>query len=147
AYWKTLPTDEGATFDKSVTINAADVVPTVTWGTSPEDVIPVSGHVPDPESFADPSKQDAARKSLEYMGLSAGQAMNDVAVEKIFSVSRSNGRIEDLPAAAEVLSGRNKADGVNWATVVLGSGLVNAQAEAEGLDVIFNDSELERREP
>ncbi|MBF6601623.1 MAG: 3-isopropylmalate dehydratase large subunit [Sphingorhabdus sp.] len=147
AYWKTLPTDEGATFDKSVTINAADVVPTVTWGTSPEDVIPVSGHVPDPESFADPSKQDAARKSLEYMGLSAGQAMNDVAVENIFIGSCTNSRIEDLRAAAEVLKGRKKADGVKWAIVVPGSGLVKAQAEAEGLDKIFIDSGFEWREP
>lgn len=147
AYWKTLPTDEGATFDKSVTINAADVVPTVTWGTSPEDVIPVSGHVPDPESFADPSKQNAARKSLEYMGLSAGQAMNDVAVENIFIGSCTNSRIEDLRAAAEVLKGRKKADGVKWAIVVPGSGLVKAQAEAEGLDKIFIDSGFEWREP
>lgn len=147
AYWKTLPTDEGAKFDKSVTINAADVVPTVTWGTSPEDVIPVSGHVPDPESFADPSKQDAARKSLEYMGLSAGQAMNDVAVENIFIGSCTNSRIEDLRAAAEVLKGRKKADGVKWAIVVPGSGLVKAQAEAEGLDKIFIDSGFEWREP
>lgn len=147
AYWKTLPTDEGAKFDKSVTINAADVVPTVTWGTSPEDVIPVNGHVPDPDSFADPSKQDAARKSLEYMGLSAGQAMNDVAVENIFIGSCTNSRIEDLRAAAEVLKGRKKADGVKWAIVVPGSGLVKAQAEAEGLDKIFIDSGFEWREP
>ncbi|HEY9090909.1 3-isopropylmalate dehydratase large subunit [Parasphingorhabdus sp.] len=147
AYWKTLPTDEGAKFDKSVTINAADVVPTVTWGTSPEDVVPVTGQVPDPESFADPSKQDAARKSLEYMGLSAGQAMDDVTVENIFIGSCTNSRIEDLRAAAEVLKGRKKADGVKWAIVVPGSGLVKAQAEAEGLDKIFLDSGFEWREP
>lgn len=147
AYWKTLPTDDGAQFDKSVTINAADVAPTVTWGTSPEDVVPVTGHVPAPESFSDPSKQDAARKSLDYMGLTSGQAMGDVAVENIFIGSCTNSRIEDLRAAAEVLDGRKKADGVKWAIVVPGSGLVKAQAEAEGLDKIFTASGFEWREP
>jgi 3-isopropylmalate/(R)-2-methylmalate dehydratase large subunit len=147
AYWKTLPTDEGAIFDKSVTINAADVVPTVTWGTSPEDVVPVNGVVPAPDSFADPSKQDAARKSLDYMGLEPGQAMRDVMVENIFIGSCTNSRIEDLRAAAAVLKGRTKADNVKWAIVVPGSGLVKAQAEAEGLDRIFTDAGFEWREP
>lgn len=147
AYWKTLPTEDGAQFDKTVTINAADVAPTVTWGTSPEDVVPVTGHVPAPESFSDPSKQDAARKSLDYMGLTSGQAMGDVAVENIFIGSCTNSRIEDLRAAAEVLDGRKKADGVKWAIVVPGSGLVKAQAEAEGLDKIFTASGFEWREP
>lgn len=147
AYWKTLPTDEGAVFDKSVTINAADIVPSVTWGTSPEDVIPVTGSVPAPESFADPSKQDAARKSLDYMGLQPGQAMSDVAVENIFIGSCTNSRIEDLRAAAEVLKNRVKADNVKWAIVVPGSGLVKAQAEAEGLDQIFLNAGFEWREP
>ena len=147
AYWQTLPTDEGAIFDKSVTINAADVSPTVTWGTSPEDVVPVNGVVPAPESFADPSKQDAARKSLDYMGLEAGQALRDVAVENIFIGSCTNSRIEDLRAAAAILEGRRKADNVKWAIVVPGSGLVKAQAEAEGLDRIFTDAGFEWREP
>ncbi|AMO72472.1 3-isopropylmalate dehydratase large subunit [Sphingorhabdus sp. M41] len=147
AYWKTLPTDEGAIFDKSVTINAADVSPTVTWGTSPEDVVPVNGVVPSPESFADPSKQDAARKSLDYMGLEAGQALRDVAVENIFIGSCTNSRIEDLRAAASILAGRKKAGNVKWAIVVPGSGLVKAQAEAEGLDRIFTDAGFEWREP
>jgi 3-isopropylmalate/(R)-2-methylmalate dehydratase large subunit len=147
AYWKTLRTDDGAIFDKTVTINAADVAPSVTWGTSPEDVLPVTGLVPAPESFADPSKQDAVRKSLEYMGLSAGQALADVSVENIFIGSCTNSRIEDLRAAAKVLEGRRKADGVKWAIVVPGSGLVKAQAEAEGLDVIFKASGFEWREP
>ncbi|ASK89956.1 3-isopropylmalate dehydratase large subunit [Sphingorhabdus sp. SMR4y] len=147
AYWKTLPTDEGATFDKSVTINAADVSPTVTWGTSPEDVVPVNGVVPSPDSFADPSKQDAARKSLDYMGLEAGQALQDVAVENIFIGSCTNSRIEDLRAAASILDGRKKADNVKWAIVVPGSGLVKAQAEAEGLDRIFTEAGFEWREP
>lgn len=147
AYWKTLPTDEGAKFDKSVTINAADIAPTVTWGTSPEDVIPVDGVVPAPDSFADPSKQDAARKSLDYMGLEAGQALRDVSVENIFIGSCTNSRIEDLRAAASILTGRKKADNVKWAIVVPGSGLVKAQAEAEGLDRIFTDAGFEWREP
>ncbi len=147
AYWKTLPTDEDAKFDKSVTINAADIVPTVTWGTSPEDVVPVNGVVPAPDSFADPSKQDAARKSLEYMGLEAGQALRDVSVENIFIGSCTNSRIEDLRAAASVLTGRRKATNVKWAIVVPGSGLVKAQAEAEGLDRIFTDAGFEWREP
>ncbi|MEH6701977.1 3-isopropylmalate dehydratase large subunit [Parasphingorhabdus sp.] len=147
AYWKTLPTDEGAKFDKSVTINAADIAPTVTWGTSPEDVIPVNGVVPAPDSFADPSKQDAARKSLDYMGLEAGQALRDVSVENIFIGSCTNSRIEDLRAAASILTGRKKADNVKWAIVVPGSGLVKAQAEAEGLDRIFTDAGFEWREP
>ncbi len=147
AYWKTLPTDEGAVFDKSVTINAADVVPTVTWGTSPEDVVPVNGVVPAPDSFADPSKQDAARKSLDYMGLEAGQKLRDVTVENIFIGSCTNSRIEDLRAAAAVLDGHHKADNVKWAIVVPGSGLVKAQAEAEGLDRIFTDAGFEWREP
>ncbi|WP_321327509.1 3-isopropylmalate dehydratase large subunit [uncultured Parasphingorhabdus sp.] len=147
AYWKTLPTDEGAKFDRSVTINAADVSPTVTWGTSPEDVVPVNGVVPAPESFADASKQDAARKSLDYMGLEAGQALRDVAVENIFIGSCTNSRIEDLRAAASILEGRKKADNVKWAIVVPGSGLVKAQAEAEGLDRVFTDAGFEWREP
>ncbi|MFT5330729.1 MAG: 3-isopropylmalate/(R)-2-methylmalate dehydratase large subunit [Parasphingorhabdus sp.] len=147
AYWQTLPTDEGAKFDKSVTINAADVSPTVTWGTSPEDVVAVNGMVPAPESFADPSKQDAARKSLDYMGLEAGQALRDVMVENIFIGSCTNSRIEDLRAAAAILDGRKKADNVKWAIVVPGSGLVKAQAEAEGLDRIFTNAGFEWREP
>ena len=134
-------------FDKSVTINAADVVPTVTWGTSPENVVPVNGTVPAPDSFADPSKQDAARKSLAYMGLEAGQALRDVTVENIFIGSCTNSRIEDLRAAASILDGRKKADNVKWAIVVPGSGLVKAQAEAEGLDRIFTDAGFEWREP
>lgn len=147
AYWKTLPTDDGSRFDKSVTIDAGTIAPSVTWGTSPEDVVPVTGIVPAPEDFADPSKQDAARKSLDYMGLRAGQKMNEIAVENIFIGSCTNSRIEDLRAAADVLQGRKKADGVKWAIVVPGSGLVKAQAESEGLDKIFTDAGFEWREP
>jgi 3-isopropylmalate/(R)-2-methylmalate dehydratase large subunit len=147
AYWRTLVTDAGATFDKSVTFNAADIAPSVTWGTSPEDVVPITGLVPAPESFADPSKQDAARKSLEYMGLTPGTAMRDVEVQNIFIGSCTNSRIEDLRAAAAVLKGRHKAANVKWAIVVPGSGLVKRQAEAEGLDRIFIEAGLEWREP
>ncbi len=147
AYWRTLPTDAGATYDKTVVLDAADIGPNVTWGTSPEDVIAITGTVPDPTSFADPSKQEAAAKSLAYMGLTPGQRMQDVAVENIFIGSCTNSRIEDLRAAAAVLKGRKKADGVKWAIVVPGSGLVKAQAEAEGLDRIFTDAGLEWREP
>ncbi|QZP07747.1 3-isopropylmalate dehydratase large subunit [Caenibius sp. WL] len=147
AWWKTLRTDGGATFDKSVRIDAADVQPTVTWGTSPEDVVPIGGVVPAPESFADPSKRDAARASLDYMGLEPGQKMSEVEVQNIFIGSCTNSRIEDLRAAAAVLKGRKKAANVKWAIVVPGSGLVKRQAEAEGLDRIFIDAGLEWREP
>ncbi|MGQ3139285.1 MAG: 3-isopropylmalate dehydratase large subunit [Sphingopyxis solisilvae] len=147
AYWTSLATDPGATYDKTVVIDAADIAPSVTWGTSPEDVVPITGTVPDPASFADPSKQAAAAKSLAYMGLEPGTRMQDVPVENIFIGSCTNSRIEDMRAAAAVLKGRKKAPGVKWAIVVPGSGLVKAQAEAEGLDRIFIDAGLEWREP
>ncbi|RPF72110.1 3-isopropylmalate dehydratase large subunit [Aurantiacibacter spongiae] len=146
-YWRTLHTDEGARFDRSVTIDAADVEPTVTWGTSPEDTVAIGGTVPSPESFADPARQEAARASLEYMGLAPGTPMCEVAVENVFIGSCTNSRIEDLRAAAGVLRGRHKADSVKWAIVVPGSGLVKAQAEAEGLDRVFTQAGLEWREP
>jgi len=147
AYWRSLTTDAGAQYDKSIILNAADIVPNVTWGTSPEDVVPITGIVPDPMSFADPSKQVAAQKSLDYMGLVPGQKMADVAVQNVFIGSCTNSRIEDLRAAAAVLKGRRKAESVTWAIIVPGSGLVKAQAEAEGLDRIFIDAGLEWREP
>jgi len=147
AYWTSLATDPGAVYDKVVVIDAADIAPSVTWGTSPEDVVPINGTVPAPDSFADPSKQAAAAKSLAYMGLEPGTRMQDVPIENIFIGSCTNSRIEDLRAAAAVLKGRHKADSVKWAIVVPGSGLVKAQAEAEGLDRIFTDAGLEWREP
>ncbi len=146
-YWKSLATDPGAAYDKVVVIDAADIAPSVTWGTSPEDVVPITGIVPDPASFADPSKQAAAAKSLAYMGLEPGTRMQDVPIENIFIGSCTNSRIEDMRAAAAVIKGRTKADNVKWAIVVPGSGLVKAQAEAEGLDRIFLDAGLEWREP
>ena len=147
AYWTSLATDPGATYDKTVIIDAANIAPSVTWGTSPEDVVPITGIVPDPASFADPSKQAAAAKSLAYMGLTPGTRMQDVPIENIFIGSCTNSRIEDMRAAAAVIKGRHKADNVKWAIVVPGSGLVKAQAEAEGLDRIFIDAGLEWREP
>ena len=146
-YWRTLATDPGAKYDKVAVIDAATIAPNVTWGTSPEDVVPITGTVPDPMSFSDPSKQAAAQKSLDYMGLTPGTRMQDVFVENIFIGSCTNSRIEDLRAAAAVLKGRKKAAGVKWAIVVPGSGLVKEQAEAEGLDRIFIEAGLEWREP
>ncbi len=147
AYWRTLHSDAGAVFTKSVAINAADVEPSVTWGTSPEDVVAIGGRVPFPADFADESKRVAAQKSLDYMGLTPGMAMTDVAIENVFIGSCTNSRIEDLRAAAAVLKGRHKADNVRWAIVVPGSGLVKAQAEYEGLDRVFIDAGFEWREP
>jgi len=147
AYWRTLHTDPGAAFDKSVVIDATRVEPTVTWGTSPEDTVAIGGVVPDPASFADPGKQRAARTSLDYMGLEPGQRMDQVEVQNVFIGSCTNSRIEDLRAAAAVLKGRRKARNVKWAIVVPGSGLVKAQAEAEGLDKVFTEAGLEWREP
>ena len=147
AWWTSLATDPGAVYDKVVTIDAADIAPTVTWGTSPEDTVAITGTVPDPASFADPSKQEAARKSLDYMGLAPGQRMQDVEVQNVFIGSCTNSRIEDLRAAAAVLKGRTKAPNVKWAIVVPGSGLVKRQAEAEGLDKVFTQAGFEWREP
>ncbi len=147
AYWKTLVTDEGARFDRSVVIDAADIVPTVTWGTSPEDVVPITGVVPTPESFDDPTKRAAAEKALDYMGLSAGQRMEDIAIQHVFIGSCTNSRIEDLRAAAAVVKGRKVDPGIRQALVVPGSGLVKLQAETEGLDRIFLDAGFEWREP
>ena len=147
AWWQTLVTDEGARFDKSVRFAASDIAPNVTWGTSPEDVVAITGVVPDPESFEDASKRAAAAKSLDYMGLTAGQRMEDVTVEHIFIGSCTNSRIEDLRAAAAVLKGRRVADRIKQALVVPGSGLVKRQAEQEGLDRIFTEAGFEWREP
>jgi 3-isopropylmalate/(R)-2-methylmalate dehydratase large subunit len=147
AWWQTLKTDAGAVYDKVVEIDGSAIAPLVTWGTSPEDVVPITGAVPDPASFADPSKQAAAAKSLDYMGLQPGTRMADVTVENIFIGSCTNSRIEDLRIAADVLKGRRIAANVRQALVVPGSGLVKRQAEAEGLDRIFIAAGFEWREP
>ncbi|WP_129793065.1 3-isopropylmalate dehydratase large subunit [Sphingosinicella sp. CPCC 101087] len=146
-WWRTLHSDEGAAFDRSVRFDAADVAPSVTWGTSPEDVVAVTGRVPDPDSFADPAKRNAARKSLEYMGLEAGTAMADVTVEHVFIGSCTNSRIEDLRAAAQVVRARKVDPRIKQALVVPGSGLVKRQAEKEGLDRIFIEAGFQWREP
>ncbi|KEO61023.1 3-isopropylmalate dehydratase large subunit [Thioclava indica] len=142
-WWKTLFTDEGAHFDKVVTIRGEDIAPVVTWGTSPEDVLPISGVVPAAADFKG-GKVEAAQRSLDYMGLKPGTKLEDIAIDVVFIGSCTNGRIEDLRAAAEVVKGRKLADGVR-AMVVPGSGLVRAQAEEEGLDQIFLDAGFEWR--
>jgi 3-isopropylmalate/(R)-2-methylmalate dehydratase large subunit len=145
--WRRLPTDADARYDATVLLDATDIAPSLTWGTSPEDVVAITGRVPDPESFADPSKRIAAAKSLDYMGLTAGMAMQDVTVEHVFIGSCTNSRIEDLRAAAAVVKGRRVAAGIRQALVVPGSGLVKRQAEAEGLDRIFVEAGFDWREP
>ncbi len=145
AYWRTLKTEDGATFDKEVTLDAATIVPHVTWGTSPEDVLPITAVVPDPNSFADPDKRASATRALQYMGLTPGQKLDEVKVDKVFVGSCTNGRIEDLRAVAEILKGRKVAAGVGM-LIVPGSGLVKHQAEEEGLDKIFLAAGAEWRE-
>jgi 3-isopropylmalate/(R)-2-methylmalate dehydratase large subunit len=144
--WRGLATDHGATFDKTVDLDAADVVPHVTWGTNPGQVGPISGTVPEPSSFADPSERDAAARALEYMGLTAGTPLREVAVDTVFIGSCTNGRIEDLRAVAAVADGRKVAPGVRT-LVVPGSHAVKAQAEAEGIDRVLTDAGFDWREP
>ncbi|MCB9946932.1 MAG: 3-isopropylmalate dehydratase large subunit [Rhodospirillaceae bacterium] len=146
AHWRTLPSDPGARYDREVTLAAADIAPHVTWGTSPQDVVPITGRVPDPDSFGDENRAQAARRSLDYMGLKPGMPMAEVTVDTVFIGSCTNGRIEDLRAAAAVARGRKVAEGLR-AMVVPGSGLVKHQAEDEGLDRIFVEAGFEWREP
>ena len=145
-YWQTLPSDEGAAYDKEVVLKAEDIVPQVTWGTSPQDVLPITGIIPNPADVADQGKRRAVERALEYMGLTPGTPLNQVKVDKVFIGSCTNGRIEDLRAAATVAKGRKVADGV-YAMIVPGSGLVKEQAEEEGLDVIFKEAGFDWREP
>jgi 3-isopropylmalate/(R)-2-methylmalate dehydratase large subunit len=145
AYWKTLPSDPGATYDREVRLDASDIAPLVTWGTSPEDVVPITGAVPDPSTARDDNKRRAMERALEYMGIKAGTKMTDIPIQTAFIGSCTNGRIEDLRAAAAVARGRKVADGVR-ALVVPGSGLVKHQAEDEGLDRIFTEAGFEWRE-
>lgn len=145
-YWKSLQSDPGATYDIDVFIDAKDIVPTLTWGTSPEDVVPITGCVPDPESFSNEAKKASARRMLEYMGLTAGTPMQDIVVDKVFIGSCTNSRIEDLRAAANVVKGKKIAANIKRAMIVPGSGLVKDQAEAEGLDKVFVDAGFEWRE-
>ena len=146
AHWKTLASDEGAAYDTEVTIDAGAIAPQVTWGTSPEDVLPITGCVPDPAGETDEGRRFSMERSLEYMGLAPGTALADIAVDRVFIGSCTNGRIEDLRAAARVARGRRVADGVG-AMVVPGSGLIKDQAEEEGLDAVFTAAGFEWREP
>jgi len=146
AHWRTLPSDAGAAYDNEVVIDAADIPPQVTWGTSPEDVLPITGVVPDPAAVAEDGQRQAMRRSLDYMGLTPGTRLDEIRIDRVFIGSCTNGRIEDLRAVAGLVEGRHVADGVQ-AMIVPGSGLVKAQAESEGLDRIFVDAGFDWRQP
>ncbi|WP_298289465.1 3-isopropylmalate dehydratase large subunit [Thiomonas sp.] len=146
-YWRTLHSDADAQFDRVVTLDATRLVPQVTWGTSPEMVAPIDGRVPDPDKEKDPVKRSAMERALQYMGLEPNKALADIRIDKVFIGSCTNSRIEDLRDAARVAAGKRIAPNVRQALVVPGSGLVKAQAEAEGLDKIFKAAGFEWREP
>jgi 3-isopropylmalate/(R)-2-methylmalate dehydratase large subunit len=147
SFWEeTLHSDEGAHFDKEIRLDAANLPPIVTWGTSPEDVISINGRVPTPETVASEAKRASIRRALDYMGLQGGEKISDVAIDRVFIGSCTNGRIEDLRVAAKLIAGKKVSDRVN-AMVVPGSGLVKEQAEAEGLDKIFRAAGFDWREP
>jgi 3-isopropylmalate/(R)-2-methylmalate dehydratase large subunit len=146
AYWKTLHSDEGAHFDKIVRLDAADLPPIVSWGSSPEDVVSVTGVVPDPAAIADETKRQSKQRALDYMGLKAGTPITDITIDRVFIGSCTNGRIEDLRAVAKIVEGKKVAASVN-AMIVPGSGLVKEMAEAEGLDKIFIAAGFDWREP
>jgi 3-isopropylmalate/(R)-2-methylmalate dehydratase large subunit len=145
-YWKTLYSDDDAHFDREVRLDAANLPPIVSWGSSPEDVVAVTGVVPNPDEIEDENRRKSKWRALEYMGLTPGTKITDIAIERVFLGSCTNGRIEDLRAAAKIVAGNKVKEGVN-AMVVPGSGLVKAQAEAEGLDKIFKDAGFDWREP
>jgi len=147
AWWNTLHSDEGAKFDREVEIDAASIQPQVTWGTSPEMVLPVDGKVPNPANEADAVKRGSIERALAYMGIHADQPITDIVIDKVFIGSCTNSRIEDLRAAAGVLKGKRIAGNVKLALAVPGSGLVKRQAESEGLDKVFIDAGFEWREP
>ncbi|MGD8235232.1 MAG: aconitase family protein, partial [Chromatiales bacterium] len=147
AYWQTLHTDEGAKFDKVVTLDAAGIEPQVTWGTSPEMVTSISGSVPDPAKEPDETRASGMRRALEYMGLEPDTPITEIRPDKVFIGSCTNSRIEDLRAAAAVIRGRKVASNIKLAMVVPGSGLVKQQAESEGLDKLFIEAGFEWREP
>ena len=146
-YWETLHTDDGAHFDRIVKLDAANLPPIVSWGTSPEDVVAVSGAVPDPALIADEGKRQSKIRALEYMGLTAGQKITDIALDVVWIGSCTNGRIEDMRAVAEVVKGKKVSPNLAYAMIVPGSGLVKQQAEAEGLDRIFREAGFQWREP
>ncbi|KKK16883.1 putative 3-isopropylmalate dehydratase [Aspergillus ochraceoroseus] len=146
SYWSSLAADEDAVYDKTVVLNGSDIIPTISWGTSPQDVIPITGVVPGPDDFEDENRKLACKRALEYMGLTAGTPMKEIPVDKVFIGSCTNARIEDLRAAAKVVRGKHIAANIKRAMVVPGSGLVKQQAESEGLDKIFSDAGFEWRE-
>ena len=146
SHWKTLYSDRDAQWDEVIEIKGEEVPPTVTWGTSPEQALPLSATVPVPEEIEDPVKREAAKRAIQYMGLTPGEAIAELKVDRVFIGSAANSLLEDLHAAAKEIEGHKVADGVR-AIVVPGSGLVRAQAEAEGLDKIFTDAGCEWREP
>ncbi len=147
AYWRTLVSDEGALFDKEVKLEAAQIEPLVTWGTSPEMVVPVNSHIPDPQFESDITRREGMERALRYMDLTPGKAITSIQIDKVFIGSCTNSRIEDLRAAAQVLKGKRIAANIKLALAVPGSGLVKAQAEQEGLDVIFKEAGFEWRNP
>jgi len=147
AYWQTLHSDEDAVFNITVELQGEDIEPQVSWGTSPEMVLPISGSVPSPGNAESETERAGINRALEYMGLEAGIPINKVTIDKVFIGSCTNSRIEDMRAAAAVVKGRKKSDTVSQALVVPGSGLVKQQAEAEGLNKIFEDAGFEWREP
>ena len=147
AEWRTLVTDDDATFDRDIVIDASTIRPSVSWGTNPGQTFPIDDVVPDPESFADPVEREAADRALQYMGLTPGTPMREVAVDTVFIGSCTNSRIEDLRAAAAMVKGKRVAANVKLALAVPGSGQVKAQAEKEGLDRIFLESGFQWREP
>jgi len=147
AAWERLCSDETSLFDKTITLAASDIRPQVTWGTSPEMVLPIDASIPDPSRMLDPVQRASAQRALDYMGLRAGTPLEDVSVDKVFIGSCTNGRIEDLRAAAEMVRGRKRAANVKQALVVPGSGLVKEQAEREGLDRVFREAGFEWRDP
>ena len=146
-YWSTLKTDDGATYDKEVFLPAEEIEPTVSWGTSPQDVVPITGTVPRPEDFDDAGRRAAVKRSLDYMGLLGGEKMEEIKLDKIFIGSCTNGRIEDLREVAKIVKDRKIAPNIMLAMIVPGSGLVKEQAEEEGLDKIFIDAGFDWREP
>lgn len=146
AYWSSLKTDADAKFDEDVFVNAKDITPTVSWGTSPQDVVPITGVVPGPDDFETEDRKKACIRALEYMGLTAGTPMQDIVLDKVFIGSCTNSRMEDLRAAAKIVEGKKIAPTLKRAMVVPGSGLIKEQAEAEGLDKIFLDAGFEWRE-
>jgi 3-isopropylmalate/(R)-2-methylmalate dehydratase large subunit len=145
--WRELHSDPGAVFDRVVELRGEEIKPQVTWGTSPEMVLPVDASIPDPATLDNPGRRESARRALEYMGLKPGTPITDIALDRVFIGSCTNSRIEDLRAAAEVVRGRRVAPGIKQALVVPGSGEVKRQAEAEGLDAVFLEAGLEWREP